>query len=172
MSTYGLDTIRRYTPIGTDSSAWVPHFQPVLLVFDGEALDCGVRRLGHIEVQGGQGAATSDLLEHLKFEAFKHGANVVVGVHDNYVQRKTGKLFSKTEPEVYSSHIFTGIAGRIPDSVFQTRVAKTDTSYIRRIIRADAAESRRSVNEIWLSFFAVIFTIGLLIYLVAAKGGQ
>ncbi len=85
--------MRHYTLLKPDTSRLYPNDKPVAVFFDGEPLTFEYDKMGIIEVKGDQYCTTANLLDHLKYEAMKNGANGVIGVKDGYATRQSGSAF-------------------------------------------------------------------------------
>ena len=166
--TYGEKIVRRYTPLAQDTSKTLPTEKPILLFFSGEPISFEYHKVGIIEVQGGQYSTTADLLDHLKYEAMKNGANAVISVKDNYADRQSGILFSKDPPTNYTSHIYSGIAVRISDQssvLTNSFSSQNDLSYIQKVKEYENSTANETVLYVLLG----MFTAGALIYVAATK---
>ncbi len=172
LSTYGDNIMRHYTLLRPDTSHLYPVDKPVAVFFEGEPIAFDYDKMGIIEVKGDQYCTTANLLDHLKYEAMKNGANGVIGVKDAYATRQSGLLFSKTPPTEYSSHIYSGIAVKLKvkdSAAIGNFNGQNDLAYIKRVRDYDVAYSRKSGNRVTASFVLILVLIGLGIYVVANK---
>jgi hypothetical protein len=170
LSTYGDNITRRYTPLVPDTSKFVPSNKAIAVYFDGESIPFEYIKLGIVEVTGNQCASTESLLNHLKYEAFKCGANAVIATKDGYSDRQSGMLFSKTPPTNYSAHVYSGIAVKVKDGYLADSLSRIgSTSFINKAVADDQAYGRKSSNQLIGSFVFGIILTGVVIYFLATK---
>jgi hypothetical protein len=168
--TYGDTISRSFTKLNGDSSIKQPTKKPMLLFFDGEPITFEYTKIGLIEVKGDPNTSTTDLLNHLKYEAFKNGGDAVIVVKDGYATRQSGVIFSKTPPTNYTSHIFSGIAIKIKKSLdLIDQSSNNDTTFISKVKSIDEANAKRTSNQFIGSFVIVLILTGVLIYAVTQK---
>jgi hypothetical protein len=168
--TYGDTISRSFTKLSGDSSIKQSTNKPMLLFFDGEPITFEYTKIGLIEVKGDPNTSTPDLLNHLKYEAFKNGGDAVIVVKDGYATRQSGVVFSKTPPTNYTSHIFSGIAVKVkkPAELFDQSSNK-DTTFISKVKLIDEANAKQASNQFIGSFVIVLILTGILIYAVTQK---
>lgn len=167
--TYGDTISRQYTLLKPDTTNLVPMNKPIPVYFDGEPINFPYVKIGLVEVKGDQFSNTSDLINHLKYEAFKNGGDAVIAVKDGYTTRQSGLLFSKTPPAEYSSHVYTGIAVKL-DEQHKTQPGSTgDIEYITRVQAYDAKCAKSNNNRFTASIVLTFVLIGAVIYVVATK---
>lgn len=104
----------------------------VHIFFEGEPLNFRYKKIGIVEAEGKDNADRTDLLNELKYQAWRHCANGIINIDDGYKERTEGVLFNNDSETVYSAKTYTGIAVQIEkDSVFCKKYgAVADTSYI------------------------------------------
>jgi len=73
-------------------------------------------QIAFIEIQGRYGSRTSELIDQIRIEGAKVGADAIIHIQHHYISRESGELLSELlNPEVNSSNVYntramTGIA--------------------------------------------------------------
>jgi hypothetical protein len=73
-------------------------------------------QIAFIEIQGRYGSTTSELIDQIKIEGAKVGADAIIQIQHYYISRESGELLSELlNPEINSSNVYdtraiTGIA--------------------------------------------------------------
>ena len=165
---YGENTTSSFTSLGTICNE--DRADNIHLFFEGEELDFEYQKLGLVSAEGDRYADDTEVLDYLKFEAWQHSANTIIGISANFKEREEGLLgdvITETEPVYYESLVYTGIAVNAKkDSEFVEKYGNPiDTSFVS-FVRWDINKSlKRTENE--LAFSAIGTVAGIILVIVA-----
>ncbi|MEN7550623.1 hypothetical protein AAG747_22075 [Rapidithrix thailandica] len=143
----------------------------IYLFFEGEYLDFQYRKIGLIEAKGDRYAGSTELLNFLKYEAWKNCANGIIHISDNYVSREEGMLFSESSREEYTAKTYNGIAVEITmDSAFLAKYGnEVDTAFVGYIREELADQEKEYKSDVTISVVGVL--IGIIVAVVAVVAG-
>jgi hypothetical protein len=166
--TYGDNIQKSYTLIKVDSTQLFK--KPVLLYFDNEEINYQYIKLGYVEVKGAENSNNQELLEHLKYEAWRNGANAIININDNFSSRQSGTYLNKESKINYDSHIFKGVAIKLNEVDYNKNIDNlNDTLFISKTLNYQHHIEKRTGNQFKASLIAVALLTGLIIYLAVKK---
>lgn len=90
------------------------------VLFEGEKFDFEYDRIGLVKVEGKRYTSDDEVLNHLKYQAWRNCADAIINISLGSKTREEGMiLFSGDDDDDYTSTVFTGLAVRIrKDSSF------------------------------------------------------
>ncbi len=166
--TYGDNIQKSYTQIKIDTNQVLK--KSVLLYFDNEEIKYQYIKLGYVEVKGAENSNNQELLDHLKYEAWRNGANAIINVNDNFSSRQSGTYLNKESKINYDSHIFKGIVVKLNETDYNNNIDNlNDTLFINRTLNYQNHIEKRTGNQFKASLIAVALLTGLIIYLAVKK---
>jgi len=168
--TYGDNISRSYATLQPNTLPATPPNRGVPLFYEGEKVDFHYDKMGWVTVEGAQGNSQRELQDHLKFEAYKNGANALVLVKSSYKTRESGTLFSKTPPQKYDALVLTGLAIRV-DSLTYTTIAPedSDTGFVKTATRDDTRAGNRTAGQLVGSALLSVTCVVLTAYLALTR---
>ena len=136
--------------------------------FEGEMLDFKYRKIGIVEAEGDEYAGPNEVLNHLKYEAWKSCGNGLINVNSSFKDREQGYLFDFDSDltETYSSRYYSAIAVKIDtDSAFLEKYGSgVDTTFVTTVRKERDESVKQTSNQIALSIITtVILSIVLII---------
>ncbi|MFP4097046.1 MAG: hypothetical protein ACLFUB_21360 [Cyclobacteriaceae bacterium] len=144
--------------------------EQVYLFFEGEPLDFTYRKIGVIEIRGRSGASLENMLDHVRYTAWKQCANGVIQLRKDYKAVEGEANTVDEDVEIRSDMIYSGIAVSIePTPAFIDQYgSQPDTEFVFKTeSRLQAEKQDTSIN----SGFAVSM-LGLLMLLVLLVGAS
>ena len=123
--------------------------------------------IAYMTVRGDKGSSDNDLVDRMKYEAWKIGSDAVIRTKRSAEDRKIPDFWVKeSELEVYKSTVFSGVAIRYIDTA--NRPIGIDSAITIRIpnsITANAKlESETAAAGLTTVFVGTLTCIGILIY--------
>lgn len=163
--TYGDNIARTYSVIHPGAMPAAMPAKGIPLYYEGENTNFSYTKMGWITVEGSQGKSQDELQDHLKYEAYKNGANAVLLVKSSYKVRERGMLFSKTPPEKYDALVLSGLAVTL-DSLPYTKFIdpNADTSFVNKARRSDFKDAKRGTGQFIGSVILTITCIAIAAY--------
>lgn len=156
---YGNRIVSSVTPL--DDTTCVPSVKPIVVFFDKEPIDFPYQKISFIEVNGNEYANNGQLIDRLKYHANNACANAVLFVDKQFADRESGIVGDESSKEVYTAPILTGIAAKIPDSVYNKHVDNiNDTVYYGNVIRMMTMEKNEDSSS--SAFYTILF-LGLIV---------
>lgn len=168
--TYGDYTSNQYTQIQPNDCS--EKASSIYLFYEGEQLDFDYVKIGEVETEGEEYARNSEVLDYIKYEAWRNCANGLINIRDGYKDREQGYLFDfdSDSEEIYSSKYYHAIAVKIKvDSIFLEKYGNgVDTSFISNVEKYKEEQDKRTSNQFAASFIGGI--LGVILILIAASG--
>lgn len=163
--TYGTTNKTQYTQIRQNNNSEKAKY--IYLFYEGEKLNFDYIKIGEIETDGEKYANNSEILDHIKYEAWKHNANGLINIKSGYRSRTQGRILSDDE-EVYQSKYYKAIAVNIKtDSTFLAKYGSpVDTTFVSKFEKYKKQKSKESQDEFTFSIIGGFIAFALfLIYL-------
>ncbi|MEO9964936.1 MAG: hypothetical protein ABJF11_04055 [Reichenbachiella sp.] len=138
------------------------------IFFEGETIDFEYDQIGLVKVEGKRYTNDQQVLDHLKFQAWKNCADAIINVSIGSTIREQGLLFDVESDDQYASTVFTGLAVRIrKDTTFshQNYPYTTRDTFVKTVKSELKKESDNSTAEVALS----IVGLTALVIFVAAQ---
>ncbi|MCT4637383.1 MAG: hypothetical protein N4A72_06710 [Bacteroidales bacterium] len=126
-------------------------------------------QIATVKAMGGYKSSDENVMNYLKYEAWKLGANGLTAIIKDTETREKGRLLSDKEPDYYQATVYRGLAIKIDkDSAFIKRYgAVGDTTFIKRVKQDVKKEKKRNSNQVSASliggFAAAIITLIVLL---------
>ncbi len=158
-----------YTPL--NQQTMVNPNQPIVLFFEGETINYYYNKLGLVEVQGTQYSNTNDNLNHLKYEAWRNGANALINIKNfNKIIQTPVAIGSTVAPTYHNVTITSAIAVLINDSIYNKLTPnKTDTLFISNVRSYNKSESNGLIVRLFLGLLCAIACGVIAIYYISHK---
>ncbi len=163
----GNTTARTYLPLTKDSNLVRSKNKQVALYFSGEPINFSYQKLGYLTVQSNQYTSTSDLLDHLKYEAWKQGANAVITITDSETTREQSIGLADKNKTTYKARTFKGLAVLANETDLPQ--LKSDTTFVQRMAEVDKSNGNLYKGQLVGSFVLFVALIGVGIYALATR---
>jgi hypothetical protein len=164
---HGNTTARSFIPLTKDSTLVRSKNKQVALYFTGEPINFTYQKLGYLTVQSNQYTSTSDLLDHLKYEAWKQGANAVITITDSETTREQSIGIVDKNKTTYTARTFKGLAVLANEN--ELPQLKSDTTFVYRMSEVDRSNGSLYEGQLVASLILFIALIGVGIYALAHR---
>ena len=156
---YGHRTQSGFSKLGQDTCSQKP--QKVDLYFAGENVQFEYEKVGLVEALGGESASPQEVLDYLKYEAWRNCADAIIGIETNSATRERDTPFL-TETQQYRSRVYSGLAVKYKS--MPLRPIQTDTSFLKTIRNNDAAQKKdENFYLVMAILLGLVFGIALLV---------
>lgn len=129
------------------------------VLFEGEKFDFEYDRIGLVKVEGKRFTSDNEVLNHLKYQAWRNCADAIINVSLGSKTREEGMLLiTDDEDDDYTSTVFTGLAVKIrKDSTFshQDYPYATKNNFVQQVKKDIKSETNQG------NFEAVATVVGL-----------
>jgi len=141
----------------------------IYIFFEGEPVDFNYTKVGYVNAQGSKYATHAEVLNHLKYEAWKHCANGLIQTSSGFTYREREvEFFEEGDTDVYSSKYYSALAVRIDtDSAFLAKYGSgIDTTFVQPVTAYKAQQHTNKSSRVTLSIIGLTF--GLILVAIAA----
>lgn len=151
--TYGDRTNSSFTKIETQKPC-KEKASHVYLFYEGEAIDFNYKKLGEVEVKGGDFASNREVMDYLKLKAWSNCANGLIHIQSGYIKRTKRNIDHPELDRDYNAKYYKALAVNIEmDSAFIAKYGmKQDTAFVNRILKSQEEETRKESNQLVGSF--------------------
>ncbi|MEN9353865.1 MAG: hypothetical protein RL318_1190 [Fibrobacterota bacterium] len=124
------------------------------------------QQLAYLTIKGSMNSNDIDVVNRLKYEAWKIGADGVMRIKKTIEDRKYAEMFvPENDQQSYKSTVLTGVAFRYVDST--NRAAGIDSSILISVPASIAAKNEELDEKIDRGISSIlVITIGLIIVLI------
>ena len=157
---YGDYTKSSFTP--TTEKEYKNVSGQIDVYFEGTEIAKEYIQIGFVEVVGEEYSSNEKLIAYLKFEAYKKGADALIGVKKMFKDREEGYLFDTENTEIYAAPIFSGIAIKYTgkDSLTTDSLhIKIDDPEFQKLVEEDKDKSSTKTGTEFIMSFVVLIIV-------------
>ncbi len=144
--------------------------QPIVLFFESEPINFTYKKIGLVEVQGAEYSTETEIIDHLKYEAWKNYSNAIINIKKStkVIEERASNSDPKQKRQ-FNTSVYSGISVRIPDSLFNTIVAtqNSNTNFIQTSQQYDKQKGNAFVTGL---VAVLLLAVGFAIYIAVNKG--
>ncbi|MBN2011693.1 hypothetical protein JW960_20355 [candidate division KSB1 bacterium] len=156
--THGDNNMVHYTP--TTDKQYINESGVVDIYFDGVDVKREYEQIGFVEAIGSEYSSNDEILNYLKYKAYKNGADAVIQVKNNYINREEGLLIDNEDDDVYTAKVFSGVAIKYLDGTDVNVGLRQDTSFVNYVELDMKKNADKTEKQIILSLIFII-TLGI-----------
>jgi len=130
----------------------------IYVFLDGEIIDFEYQTIGEVEATGEMGSSNNEILDHLKYEAWKNCANGIIFVRSTETVREYGSLLDTENQDQYIAKKYIGLAVVIKpyEGFAEEHKHKPDSQFIDRVEKTLDQYAQNEEAEVTITVIAII----------------
>ena len=146
--------------VATADSSYTNISGRVELFFEGVIPEKEYEQIGYVEATGNSVSSNEEVLNFLRYEAYKNGADAVINVKKQFKGREEGYLFDDENVQYYDATVFGGTAIRyIENTVLAEPVSEKDLNFVKYVENVNSKNEKEVSNQVFISVFIGILSI-------------